>query len=157
MKQTRKIALSGVLIALGVLTGTLLFIPIGVIKAFPVQHAINVLSAVWLGPWYAFSNAFAISFIRNITGTGSLLAFPGSMIGASLAGILYKRHQKISMALIGELIGTGGIGALVATIMAKEILGSNAGFSVIFLSFLASVSAGILVAALLIKSLVKLK
>lgn len=48
-------------------------------------------------------------------------------------------------------------GASIASIMAKQILGSSAGISVFFLSFLTSAFAGILVATVLVKSLVKLK
>jgi energy coupling factor transporter S component ThiW len=72
------------------MTGHLIYIPVGVAKAFPIQHLINILSAVLLGPAYALWNAFAISLLRNLLGTGSLLAFPGSMIGALLAGLLYQ-------------------------------------------------------------------
>jgi energy coupling factor transporter S component ThiW len=89
--DTKKLTLSALLIAIGTLTAHILYIPVGVAKCFPIQHAINILSAVILGPWYAVANAFLTSLVRNILGTGSLLAFPGSMIGALLAGILYKK------------------------------------------------------------------
>ncbi|HYE10582.1 MAG TPA: energy coupling factor transporter S component ThiW, partial [Patescibacteria group bacterium] len=87
--RTRKMTLSSLLIAIGVITGNMIFIPVGAAKAFPVQHTINVISAILLGPGYGVAIAFCISLLRNILGTGSLLAFPGSMIGALLAGILY--------------------------------------------------------------------
>ncbi|MGM0548428.1 MAG: energy coupling factor transporter S component ThiW, partial [Bacillota bacterium] len=105
--QNKKLTLSALLIALGTMTGHLIYIPIGVAKAFPVQHLINVLAAVLLGPAYAVWTAFAISLFRNILGTGSLLAFPGSMIGALIAGLLYQRFKSRNWALIGELFGTG--------------------------------------------------
>jgi energy coupling factor transporter S component ThiW len=114
MNQTKKLTLSAMLIALGTLTGHLIYIPVGVAKMFPVQHTINVLSGVLLGPGYAVVNAFSISFLRNIFGTGSLLAFPGSIIGAFLAGYLYKKTRKKIVAVVGEVIGTGIFGALAA-------------------------------------------
>ncbi|RQD74913.1 MAG: energy coupling factor transporter S component ThiW, partial [Halanaerobium sp. MSAO_Bac5] len=88
--KMKKLTFAALLIALGTISGHLIYIPVGIAKAFPVQHLINVLSAVLLGPAYAVWNAFAISLFRNILGTGSLLAFPGSMIGAFLAAYLYK-------------------------------------------------------------------
>src|SRR6056297_1711371 len=112
--KINKLTLSSLLIALGTLTGHLIFIPVGIAKCFPVQHLINVLSAVILGPAYAVWNAFAISLLRNIFGVGSLLAFPGSMIGALLAGIIYKKYQNKIATVIAEVFGTGVLGGLAA-------------------------------------------
>ncbi|MCR1971742.1 energy coupling factor transporter S component ThiW [Clostridium cochlearium] len=123
--NTKKLTFSALLVALGALLGNLIFIPIGAAKCFPVQHAINVISAVILGPFYSVSIAFCISFLRNIVGTGSLLAFPGSMIGAAIAGVLYKKTGKEFLAVLGEIIGTGLIGGLLAFPMAKFIMGKE--------------------------------
>ncbi|CDI49894.1 energy coupling factor transporter S component ThiW [Clostridium tetani] len=123
--DTKKLTFSALLIAIGAFLGNLIFIPIGAAKCFPVQHVINVISAVILGPFYSVSIAFCISFLRNIVGIGSLLAFPGSMIGASIAGILYKKTGKEFLAVIGEVFGTGLIGGLIAFPMAKFILGKE--------------------------------
>ncbi len=155
MMRTQKITLSGVLIALGVVSGSVLYIPIGVIKAFPVQHMINVLSAILLGPFYAVANAFLISLIRNMTGVGSLLAFPGSMIGALVASLLYKKWEKLGLAFLGEWIGTGIIGGVVASLMARALLGSTAGMSVFLTSFLASSFVGASIAVVLYGVLMK--
>ena len=62
----------------------------------------------------ALDPIFGISLLRNLMGMGTLLAFPGSIIGAFLAGMLYKNTNKISLAFIGEVIGTGLIGALIS-------------------------------------------
>ncbi|MBU5269600.1 energy coupling factor transporter S component ThiW [Clostridium cochlearium] len=123
--NTKKLTFSALLVALGAFLGNLIFIPIGAAKCFPVQHAINVISAVILGPFYSVSIAFCISFLRNIVGTGSLLAFPGSMIGAAIAGVLYKKTGKEFLAVLGEIIGTGLIGGLLAFPMAKFIMGKE--------------------------------
>ncbi len=57
-------------------------------KCAPVQHLVNVLCAVTVGPWWALAQAFIASLIRNLLGLGSPLAFPGSMCGALLGGLL---------------------------------------------------------------------
>ena len=89
-----KLTLAALLVAIGTLSAHLVYIPAGASKCFPVQHAINVLCAVILGPKEAVSVAFVISCLRNMAGTGSLLAFPGSMIstmgGSIIAGLLIK-------------------------------------------------------------------
>ena len=95
----KKLAVSAMLTAVAVsLSG--FSIPIGASKCFPVQHLANVLAGVFLGPWYGVGMAFCTSFIRNLMGTGSLLAFPGSMVGAFLGGYLYQRFGRLTLAYV---------------------------------------------------------
>ena len=47
--QTRKLTSAALLIAIGTLSAHLIYIPAGVSKCFPVQHAINVMGAVRTG------------------------------------------------------------------------------------------------------------
>ena len=54
---TRKLVISGILIALATILGTF-SIPILGAKAAPIQHLINVIAAVTLGPVYGVSCAF---------------------------------------------------------------------------------------------------
>ncbi|MDF2594785.1 MAG: thiW protein [Clostridia bacterium] len=122
--QVKKLSLAGVLIALAVVCSAF-YIPVGIAKCFPIQHMVNVLSGVLLGPWYALGVAFCTSLIRVILGTGSILAFPGSMFGAVLSGLFYIKTRKLMAAFAGEVFGTGIIGALasypIATlVMARE-------------------------------------
>ena len=93
MVETRKLTFTALFMAVGVLSAHLVYIPVGVSKCFPVQHAINILLAVLVGTRYSTGAAFGVSVLRNILGTGSLLAFPGSMIGAALSG-LRKPKEK---------------------------------------------------------------
>ncbi|MGB8452200.1 MAG: energy coupling factor transporter S component ThiW [Anaerocolumna sp.] len=125
MVNTRKLTLAGILIAVGVVSSPF-YIPMGIAKCFPVQHLINVLAGVLLGPFYSVSMAFCTSFIRVILGTGSLLAFPGSMIGALFCGVLYKYTKKVALAFLGEVFGTGILGALAASVMAALFLSGKA-------------------------------
>jgi len=145
----KKLTLTALFVAIGVISAHLVYIPLGVAKCFPVQHAINILLASMLGTRYSVSAAFTISAMRNILGTGSLLAFPGSMFGALLAGILYKKTNHILGAVIGELIGTGIIGGLVAYPVAKYVLGSQAGALFFVVPFLISSGGGAALAYLL--------
>ena len=100
---------------------------------------------------YALLNAFVTSLIRNIMGTGSLLAFPGSMVGALLAGILYKKFRNPIIAVIGEVIGTGILGALLAYPIAAILLGKEVALFVYIIPFTMSCSAGAVIAYFFVK------
>lgn len=145
--QTRKLTSAALLIAIGTLSAHLIYIPAGVSKCFPVQHAINVMGAVLLGPDYAVAIGFIIACLRNMLGTGSLLAFPGSM-----AGLAYSRYKALTAAMAGEIFGTGIIGGFVAWIMATLLLGSNAVAWFFIPPFLVSTIGGSIIACLLLKT-----
>ncbi|MBE6051032.1 MAG: energy coupling factor transporter S component ThiW [Clostridium sp.] len=145
-----KVAMSGVFIAIATIFGTF-SIPIFGAKMSPVQHFINVITAVILGPIYALGNAFITSILRNIFGTGSLLAFPGSMIGAVLAGILFIKSKKIEAAVVGEIIGTGILGAIVAYPISALILGKDIALFAYIIPFSISCVGGSIIAYIFLK------
>ncbi|MEH7546624.1 energy coupling factor transporter S component ThiW [Neobacillus bataviensis] len=126
MNKTYKLTLTAMMVAIGTITSNLVAIPIGFTKVFPMQHFLNVLSAVLLGPYYAVAQAFLVSLIRNLMGTGSIFAFPGSMVGALLASLLFLKTKKMYLAFAGEVIGTGILGALLSYPIATLILGQKA-------------------------------
>ncbi|MBT2658136.1 energy coupling factor transporter S component ThiW [Bacillus sp. ISL-18] len=126
MNKTYKLTLTAMMVAIGTITSNLVAIPIGFTKVFPMQHFLNVLSAVLLGPYYAVAQAFLVSLIRNLMGTGSIFAFPGSMVGAFLASLLFLKTKKMYLAFAGEVIGTGILGALLSYPIATLILGQKA-------------------------------
>lgn len=150
--ELRKLTSGALLVALGTLSAHLVYIPVGVSKCFPVQHAINVMAAVLLGPDYSVAVAFAISCLRNVLGTGSLLAFPGSMCGALLAGLAYARWHNLTGALLGEILGTGLLGGLLAWLAAYFLLGSQVAAWTFIPPFLVSTLGGSAIAGLLLKS-----
>lgn len=92
----------------------IILIPIGPSRCFPIQHMVNVLAAVFLGPVYGVSMAFCTALIRNLLGTGSLLAFPGSMVGAFVSAMIFKYTRSKIGAYLGEVIGTGILGGCFA-------------------------------------------
>lgn len=126
LPRTQRLALTATLVALGVVLGTLA-VPVGPARVAPFQHFINVLAGVLVGPWYALLTAFAISVLRNALGTGTFLAFPGSMFGALVVGLVYHRIRRTDRAAFVEPLGTAVIGALVgyaliAPLQAKTLL-----------------------------------
>ena len=123
-------------------------------KCAPVQHMVNILCAVVLGPWYGVGVAFVASLVRNILGIGSLMAFPGSMCGALLCGVVFWKSKNLPLTLIAEVFGTGIIGGLAAYPIAKYLMGLTPAayvgdiVPVWIYTVVGSVLAGILVAAL---------
>jgi len=153
--KTKKMTTAALLVAIGTILGNLVYIPVGVAKCFPVQHAINVFSAVILGPGYAVAVAFTISLLRNILGTGSLLAFPGSMIGALLAGLAYKKTGSNLCASFGEVFGTGILGGLAAFPMAHFIMGQEVVALFFVIPFLVSTIGGSILGYIMLGILAK--
>lgn len=150
---TAAVAIGGLLVAVGTVSAHLIWFPAGVARAFPVQHAINVLAAVMLGPGPAIGIAVAIGVLRNLLGSGTPLAFPGAMVGAALAGLAFRRTGRIAAAVAGEVLGTGVLGALVAYPVARWVLGHEATAFFYVLPFSVSSAAGALTAAALLATL----
>lgn len=155
--NTKKLALAGVYCAVAVV-GSLFSFPVLGSKCAPVQHMVNILCAITLGPVYGVASAFAASLIRNLFGLGSLMAFPGSMFGALLSGIAYSKTKNIPVTLVGEVFGTAILGGLCAYPVAIFLMGKNAAelaFYVYIIPFLISTAGGAIISAVLIYSLKK--
>jgi len=119
--NTRNVAYAVVLVAIGVALSPYTSFPIGIAKVNPTQHFVNILGAVLLGPWWAVIIATVIGVIRNALGVGTLLAFPGGMIGALLAGLLYRTTRNLFMGAGGEVVGTGLIAPVVSALLVAPV------------------------------------
>jgi energy coupling factor transporter S component ThiW len=155
--KSKQIVLMAMFVAIAVAGAAFVSFPAGVARAFPVQHAVNVMAAVLFGPGPAVLIAFLTGAIRILTGTGSLLAFPGGMIGAFLAGILYMISGRIWFAAVGEIIGTGIIASLVAVPYAKILMGTEVAALFFMPAFLVSSVSGALLGVVLVLRMNKLK
>lgn len=157
MKNTKKLALAALFCALAVV-GSLFSFPVFGSKCAPVQHLVNILCAVLLGPWYGVGVAFVASLLRNLLGLGSLMAFPGSMIGALLCGIVYWKTKNLLATLVGEVFGTTVLGGLCAYPVAIFLMGKSAAdiaFYAYIVPFLISTAGGAVIAAVILVSLKK--
>lgn len=149
--MTKKLAIAGVLTALAVV-GSFISFPIAGSKCAPVQHMVNIFAAVFLGPWWGVAVAFCASLLRNMLGLGSLMAFPGSMVGALCCGIAYHISKKISLTCVSEAIGTGVLGGIAAYPVAKLLMGQKpAGLFIYVVPFLISTVVGSLLAFAFLK------
>jgi len=153
--STKKLAVAGILCAVAVV-GSLFSFPVFGSKCAPVQHMVNILCAVFLGPWYGVGVAFVASLLRNLLNLGSLMAFPGSMCGALLCGLVYWKSKNLPATLAAEVFGTGVIGGLAAYPVAKVLMGlTPTTYTVYIVPFLISTVAGSILAGLLVFALEK--
>lgn len=159
MKNTKvlKLTLAGILCAVAVV-GSIFSFPVFGSKCAPVQHMVNILCAVLLGPWYGVGVAFAASLLRNLLGLGTLLAFPGSMCGALLCGVMYWQTRRLLPTLVAEVFGTAILGGLCAYPMAILFMGANAAqvaFYAYIIPFLVSTAGGAILSGVILFSLDK--
>lgn len=151
----QKLTLAALFTAIAVV-GSMFSFPIFGSKCAPIQHLINIMCAVFLGPAWGVASAFAASLIRNLTGLGTLLAFPGSMCGALLSGLLYKYFKKLPFAYIGEVVGTGIIGGMLSYPISAFILGNDkAALFTFVIPFLISTCGGTIIAIVLVTAIKK--
>ncbi len=150
--NSTKLALAAMLTATAVV-GSMLSFPVFASKCAPVQHIINILCAVFLGPGYGLAAAFLAALLRNLLGIGSLLAFPGSIFGAVLGGLVYRYTQCIWLTCIGEVVGTAVLGGLCAYPIAIAFMSQSAAdlaFYAYIVPFLISTAVGSALSALLL-------
>ena len=148
--KTRKLTLTAIFIAINVVLSSIIVIPLGPVKAAPIQHLINVLCAVLVGPWFGLAQAFISSIIRMIFGTGSFFAFPGSMVGVLLASGFYFYRKHIFMAAVGEVIGTGIIGSIMCIPLAWILGFSNFAVKPLMTAFIVSSVIGAIISYIIL-------
>lgn len=95
----------------------------------PMAHLINITCSVFMGPWYSLLCASLIGILRMVLMGIPPLALTGAVFGAVLSGILYRAAKgRLWAAVLGEIIGTGIIGA-VASYPVMEIFYGRTGLS----------------------------
>ncbi len=127
-KKLLKMVVLSMLVTLGVVISPILRVE----GMCPMAHFINITCSVFLGPWYSLLCATLIGIIRMATMGIPPLALTGAIFGAFLSGIFYRISKgKIICAVLGEIIGTGIIGAVVSYPVMTLIWGKE-GLSLLF-------------------------
>ena len=121
-------ALASILIAIGVVFSNAWFYVL-TSKAYPVQHVVNVIAGVMLGPLWAILIATVIGIIRNALGLGTIYAFPGGIPGGVVVWAFYKLLRKAGLrrgalaAAFTEPIGTVLIGGTLSLLVVAPWIG----------------------------------
>ena len=148
-----KMVVLAMLVALGVVISPILRVE----GMCPMAHFINITCAVLLGPWYSLLCATLIGIIRMAFMGIPPLALTGAVFGACLSGILYRASKgKLIFAVLGEVIGTGIIGAIVSYPVMAFLMGRT-GLTWLFYvpSFIMGTMIGGAVAYVFLKALSK--
>lgn len=110
-KNLLKMIVLAMLVALGVVISPILRFE----GMCPMAHFINIICSVLLGPWYSLLCATLIGIIRMAIMGIPPIALTGAIFGAFLSGVFYRVSKgNILFAVLGEIIGTGIIGAIIS-------------------------------------------
>ena len=104
---TRKLVLTAMFTCLTFVLNTFVYFP----AMAPFQHFVNVLAAALVGPWYGSAAGFLCGVLRMLCGR-DIGCITGAMFGPILGGLLYRKFGTWWSVWIGEIIGTGVIGAM---------------------------------------------
>lgn len=145
---TRKLVLTAMFTGLAFVLNTFVYFP----RMAPFQHFVNVMAAVFVGPWYGSAAGFLTGVLRMLCGRdiGSVI---GAMFGPILGGLLYRKFHSFAAAYVGEVIGTGVISAIVVYPFMKLFYGLDVRHWYYYIPFYtpsAAVGAAMGVAVLLI-------
>ena len=160
--KTKKLAIAAIFVALAVVGSAFIQFPVFGSQCSPTQHMVNVLCAIFLGPGYGVGVAFCASRIRNLVGAGTLMAFPGSMVGALCCGLAYKALRNknevaaILVTLVAEMLGTGVLGGICAWPVSILFMNGDAATLAVtayIIPFLISTVAGSIIAGVLVFAL----
>ena len=141
------------LVAVGVLISPILRVE----GMCPMAHLINIVCAVLLGPWYSLLCATVIGILRMSLMGIPPLALTGAVFGAFLSGLLYRLSGgRLIFAVLGEIVGTGIIGAMVSAPVMTLLWGYE-GITLLYYvpSFLCGTLIGGSIAFLLLKKLAR--
>ena len=156
----RRLALAAALGGMAVaLSG--IYIPIGPTKAYPVQHMVNVIAGILLGPLWAGGLAAVIGIVRMQLGLGTIYAIPGGIPGAIMVGVaamlLRRAGRNPILAAAAEPPGTAIIGFLLALFIFAPLVGDYerwlAALTPIWLVWLASTLSGTILGVAALKVL----
>lgn len=119
--KIRKMVLCAVFAGLAFVLNTFVYFP----AMAPFQHFMDVLAAVFLGPWWACLSAFLCGCLRMLSGR-TIQAVTGAVFGPILGGLLWRKTKKLSLVCVGEVFGTGLLGALASYPLMKWFYGLDA-------------------------------
>ena len=119
--RTKKMVLTAMLACLAFVLNTYVYFP----SMAPFQHFVDVIAAVLLGPWYACAAAFLCGIMRMMSGR-TIQAVVGAVFGPILGGLIYQKTHNIWLVLVGEVAGTGLLGAMTAYPLMKLFYGLDA-------------------------------
>lgn len=118
---TRKMVAAAMFACLAFVLNTCVYFP----SMAPFQHFVDVLAAVFLGPWYGCASALLCGILRMMSGR-TIQAVTGAVFGPILGGLIYRKTKNIWLVFAGEIVGTGFFGAMASYPLMKWFYGLDA-------------------------------
>jgi len=120
--RNKRIATSAIFVGVGLILSYInvfAYFEIVGSKINPYAHLINGMMGVLVGLSLACTTALAIAILRFTLGIGSILAFPGGISGAVIAGTIgyvlrKKKPEYVDYAALTDPLGTVFIGGTLA-------------------------------------------
>ncbi len=122
MLSTKKMVAVGLFAALGTVLGGISF-PLGPTRVMPLQHTLNAIMGIMLGPWLAAAAALITGILRLSLGLGTIFALPGGIFGGIVVGYVYRWTGR-DMAALVEPVGTALIGGTLSGMIVAPAIGS---------------------------------
>ena len=119
--NVKKMVLCAILASLAFVLNTFVYFP----AMAPFQHFVDVVAAVFLGPWWACLSAFLCGIMRMMSGR-TIQSVTGAVFGPILGGFLWRKTKNIYLVWVGEIIGTGLLGAMASYPLMKWFYGLDA-------------------------------
>ena len=119
--NVKKMVLCAIFASMAFVLNTFVYFP----AMAPFQHFVDVIAAVFLGPWWACLSAFLCGAMRMMSGR-TIQAVTGAVFGPILGGLLWRKTKNIYLVCVGEIIGTGFFGALASYPLMKLFYGLDA-------------------------------
>lgn len=119
--NVKKMVLCAIFASMAFVLNTFVYFP----AMAPFQHFVDVIAAVFLGPWWACLSAFLCGAMRMMSGR-TIQAVTGAVFGPILGGFLWRKTKNIYLVCVGEIIGTGFFGALASYPLMKLFYGLDA-------------------------------
>ena len=94
----------------------------------------SVLAAVMVGPWYGSAAGIMTGVLRMLCGR-DIGSVTGAMFGPILGGLLYRKFGTAWSVWVGEVIGTGVVGAMASYPLMKLFYGLDAQSPFYFIPF----------------------
>jgi len=117
-KRIKKMVLCAVFASMAFVLNTFVYFP----AMAPFQHFVDVVAAVFLGPWWACLSAFLCGVMRMMSGR-TIQSVTGAVFGPILGGLLWRKTKNIYWVFVGEVVGTGLFGALASYPLMKWFYG----------------------------------
>ena len=118
---TKKLVFTAMFACVAFVLNTCVYFP----SMAPFQHFVNVMAAVFLGPWYGCLSAFLCGVMRMLSGR-TIQAVVGAVFGPILGGLIYRKTKNLWLTALGEIIGTGFFGAMAAYPLMKAFYALDA-------------------------------